>query len=258
MSGMKDYLKVAFGDQGQAEVPADSEKVAHMQMFCKLAADNGVDLSTLNDEQVNSMLSTFVAKLASDEGHEEKKDEKEHMAPPFGKKHEDEKKEKEAAAQREFAAQKEWSEKLAEADHLGRTMARSYADELQKLAGVKIDGTTKAAGAFAAAMKVAGKEEKEEKKEHEKEEKEHEHGKAPPFGKKEASALDEMAAFRAVEMAIEAGLDKELTIRKIAAVLELGPPESTKLAAAESYAQGRDIRALELLEAAGFPVTWTA
>jgi hypothetical protein len=76
--------------------------------------------------------------------------------------------------------------------------------------------------------------------------------------KKHASALDELGAERAVEMvAADGTFDVEEAGRKVAAVLELGLlGESEKVASAPNYQVGVDIRALEILEAAGYPVTW--
>jgi len=76
--------------------------------------------------------------------------------------------------------------------------------------------------------------------------------------KKHASALDELGAERAVEMvAADGTFDVEEAGRKVAAVLELGLlGESEKVASAPNYQVGVDIRALEILETAGYPVTW--
>lgn len=76
--------------------------------------------------------------------------------------------------------------------------------------------------------------------------------------KKHASMLDELGAERAVEMVTADGtFDPEEAGRKVAAVLELGLlGESEKVASAPNYQVGVDIRALEILEAAGYPVTW--
>jgi hypothetical protein len=75
---------------------------------------------------------------------------------------------------------------------------------------------------------------------------------------KHASMLDELGAERAIEMvAADGNFDVDEAGRKVAAVLELGLlGESEKVASAPNYQVGVDIRALEILEAAGYPVTW--
>ena len=74
--------------------------------------------------------------------------------------------------------------------------------------------------------------------------------------KKKASALDEVAAEMAVVKAAEAGWDLNEASERIAAVLILGAPEETKVASANTFETAVDIRSLELLEAAGYNVTW--
>ena len=292
MSGMDEYLAAAYGTSQTKTAAAetqDAEKVAQAEMFCKLAADHGVDLTKMSDADVSAMWQSFSAKLAAapavpakvaefppkKEEKEEKKEEKGHMAPPFGKKDEKDEKEehekKEAAARAEFDASREWAQKTAEADFLGRQMAHAFTAQLRENSGIAApaaasDGTKEAA-AFVAMLKEGGKkiaefppkkEEKKEEKEEKHEEKEKEEkGKHPfPFGKKEASALDEVAANVALDMAVKGGLDRDMVGRKLAALLVLGAPESTKLAATQSYDQAREVRACELLEAIGIPIEW--
>lgn len=85
-------------------------------------------------------------------------------------------------------------------------------------------------------------------------------GAAAAFGrKKESSALDELAAEAAVVKAAEANFDLDEASERVAAVLTLGAPEeNSKVASASDLAGAIDIRALELLELAGYPVTWDA
>lgn len=262
MSGMNEYLAVAYGTaapEGQTADAADPEKVAHAELFCKLAAENGIDLSTMDDAEAQKMYSAFVTKLAEEEKKE--KEEKEHgkegkenpfagkKAPPFGKKEE----EKEAAARAEFAKQQEFSQKTAEADFIGRQMAHAFAQELRIIGGdTKTASATKAASAFsfamtagkpaptAAAAKVAA-------------------ASAQPSGKrKEAGALDKVAADLAFSMAVQHGLDKDTIGTKLAALLTLGPVETVKTAGLTDFEEVKSVRALELLEQIGCDVTWTA
>jgi hypothetical protein len=74
---------------------------------------------------------------------------------------------------------------------------------------------------------------------------------------KKASAIDEFAAERAVEKAAEAGWDADEAIQRINSVFTLGTiGDSEKIAAAKDVDGAVDIRSLEILEAAGYPVTW--
>lgn len=82
---------------------------------------------------------------------------------------------------------------------------------------------------------------------------------AAAFGgkKKESSALDELAAEAAVVKAAEANFDLDEAAERVAAVLTLGPSdENSKVASAADLQGAIDVRALELLELAGYPVTW--
>lgn len=75
---------------------------------------------------------------------------------------------------------------------------------------------------------------------------------------KHGSAIDSLAAEQAVHMAHANGWDAEETGRKIAAALELSlfqPSEKTAGVTDVDTAVG--IRALEMLETVGYPVTWT-
>ena len=57
-------------------------------------------------------------------------------------------------------------------------------------------------------------------------------------------------------MAAAAGFDLDEAADRVSALLTLGVNESTKIAAAEDFAGAVGIRALELLEGAGYPVEW--
>lgn len=74
---------------------------------------------------------------------------------------------------------------------------------------------------------------------------------------KHAGAFDAVAGEAAVAFAAEQGWDPEQADRKVASILELGLlGESEKVAAADDYETSVGVRALEILEAAGYPVTW--
>jgi hypothetical protein len=76
--------------------------------------------------------------------------------------------------------------------------------------------------------------------------------------KKKASALDELAVTAALEKAAAAGFDMEEATDRIAAVATLGLADSEKVASAPAgdLDAAVDIRSLEYLEAAGYPVEW--
>lgn len=74
--------------------------------------------------------------------------------------------------------------------------------------------------------------------------------------KKEASALDELAFESAIQKCAEGNFDTNEAVTRIEAVLQLPMSEQTKIAHVENLDLAIDIRSLELLEMAGYPVTW--
>jgi hypothetical protein len=76
--------------------------------------------------------------------------------------------------------------------------------------------------------------------------------------KKESSAIDELAMEQAIYKAAAAGFDVDEAAERVAAALTLGIEDSAKIAAANDVDAAVDIRALEMLDAAGYPVTWNA
>ena len=289
MSGMNEFLAQAYGT-AQPQQTADAEKVAQAELFAKMAAENGIDLNALNDSQITELWNATFAKTA---GEEEKKEHghKEEKKAEHGHKHHGEK-EAEAEALAEWMQTKEAQAKFAEADFFGRQMAHAYVAELRKIAseggfeflggaettpagetkeakllsakdavtdvknifkgqdlakglrdralkrtgqraGIAAGAAGGAAAVGAGAKAVADKDKK-----------------------KKASALDEVAAEMAVVKAAEAGWDLNEASERIAAVLILGAPEETKVASANTFETAVDIRSLELLEAAGYNVTW--
>lgn len=79
----------------------------------------------------------------------------------------------------------------------------------------------------------------------------HDHAK-----EKKSSAIDELAFHVAVEKAASADFDSNEAAERIGALLTLGVEESTKIASIDSLDAAVEIRSLELLEMAGYPVTW--
>jgi hypothetical protein len=291
MPDMNDYLAQFYGTAKVAAAPVVSDdelqKQASVDMFLKVAAAENIDLHSLPDEQVQYLYGEFV-KAASEEPPEEKKEKE--------KKEEEEK--KHAAAAAEHATKLATTEKLAEADYLGRVIAHSF---VQELGNISKEAASKEAAGMPEALRKgieaakghagkaigAAKEHGAAAKEHADkafeaakghmgkavaEVKKHpgaSHAAAGAagaaagaaamhYGKKHGSAFEQVAGETAVGFAGSQGWDTEEAGRKVAAVLELGLlGESEKVASEADYQTSIGIRALEILEVAGYPVTWT-
>lgn len=275
MASMTDQLGEIFGTVKEASATAvatptqeDLEKQAQVSFFTDLCAEKGIDVSKLNDDQVNSLFKTAMEMKAAGEA-EESPDAKAKKA-----KDEADAKSKEASASKLAAASAEYQEKraaavkVAEADAMGRIMAHAYVDELRKIAG-------EMPPAFAAA--IAGKkgdeggdkpEKKDEKDEKEEKSKKEASAKAAAliteFEKtKTASAapagtpsLDEVAGNHAIDLLKQAGVDANEAVSRINAVHTLGVPDGAKVASAANLDAAVHVRALEYCEAAGYAVDW--
>jgi hypothetical protein len=150
---MNQWLAEMYGTGTQAEEA--QEKVAELELFAKLAADNGIDLTTLQPEQVSSLYAETFGKLAQEEGEDESEEHEASESKEKEKGEDEEEKEKESqleAAESEHAAAKEAAAKFAEADIMGRTMAHAFVNELQE-----IDQAKEAAGRMEAVQKGAKK-----------------------------------------------------------------------------------------------------
>jgi len=270
---MDEQLAQIYGTNQSAD--DDLEKVAAAELLVKLAAENGINLDALSDQQVGELV-TELYKAAEE-------------APPFPPaaekkeepKEEEKKEEKESPAEekKEEEAKKEASEKVAEADFLGRVMAHSMVQELRTIekqagwAGAKeemgraISGIGKhdapgakmslinrlktvgaAAGQLPTAAKVVGGAAVAAgaaKGVHSIVKKIREKKEEP---KQKAASVDELIQARAYEMAKQAGwVDAEGNL--------LAPQaEVSKEASAEQAML--DQAALQLLEANGYPVKW--
>lgn len=113
---MDEWLAKVYGTGGQSE---DIEKTAQVEMLQKLAEQEGIDLDGLSAEQLESLSDEVFAEgeESGEEGGEEAGEE-EGMEASGGD-------------------EEQLQEKFAEADFLGRVMAHSYAQELQKIAASK-------------------------------------------------------------------------------------------------------------------------
>ena len=284
-----------------AEVdPSEQEKVAQMEIFTKLAADQGIDLEKLSEDQIAHLWNHVFSKEASAEEEKEKESEGD---PAEAKKEE---------AKKEHEEKKEAMAKMAEATFLGKVMAHSLVAELREIskeASVETDpGETQEGENKEAAMppqlakalgkgkELAGKAGKAVAGAADKGGKKLEHlGKkvtekatgvgasnmkpshakgvgaatvgagaaaagaaAHHFGKKkESSAIDELALVEAVKIAEAAGFNTEEAANRVSGVFHLGMlGESEKVASATDHEAAIQVRALEFLEAAGYPVTW--
>lgn len=133
---MNPYLAAMYNTHGAAEtVNEDMQKQANAELFCKLAADQGLDLSQMSDDQIASVYSQVFPEDVAKYAEEDKK--KEHE-----EKESEEKEEKEEKAAAYVEEKKAFVEKCAEADYMGRIMAHAFtqekdAIELGKEAGLK-------------------------------------------------------------------------------------------------------------------------
>jgi hypothetical protein len=247
---MDQFLAEFYGTNKTASAPQeDLEKQATVDLFVKLAAEQNIDLKSMKDEDVQRLYSNFEANIAAEKT----------AAAPAAKtaSEEAEKKEHEKKleeAKKEHEEKHAMAKKAEEADAMGRIMAHAYVQELRKIAAASKEAELPPQFLAHAKGKEEGKEEEkheppkhEEKKDEEK--KEHE--------EKKASALDDLAAKHAVEIAKASNFDGDEAVRKIAAVRELNLcPQTTKTASAPNVEEAIGIRALELLEKAGYPVQW--
>ena len=279
---MNELLAEIYGT-GQADVENDLEKTAAAELLVKLAEAEGVDLNQFSDADIGQM----VQELYKTAGDEEVKEE----AKAEGESEEQEKKENaekgadaDGDEDDEEGGKKTDSarEKVAEADFLGRVMAHSMVNELdsiQKEAG-RVGNAVSAVGNFAKgrgksfvdAAKDAGKAVTARGSSWSMGERAKALGRAakrsPEFAaavaapgaiateevirrklkkEKKGSALDELATQRAMAMAKEAGwVDAEGNL--------LAPAPQVKEASALETAVEQ--RALEMLEANGYPVQW--
>ncbi|WP_394831710.1 hypothetical protein LVJ94_34875 [Pendulispora rubella] len=222
------------------------EKEAELQFFCKVAADQGIDLAKLSDAELEQRFAEFEAKIAESKRDAQQQAGDEEQTARARREFE----EKRAEAAKTASAAREWEEKrasardLAQSDLLGRTAAHAYVDELRKIA--------------AAAEEQEKEKEKGGKKDDEEKDEERKKPHGSPFPPpKTASGLDSLAFKRAIEKVAAAGFDPNVATKRIEALYTLDRvTDSVKVARAETFESAIDIRALELLEQAGYPVEW--
>lgn len=233
MSSMNNLINAYFAQNTPSQ--EDLEKQAHVELFAKLAADNGVDLEKLSEDQI-AYLWQETFKTAEEETPAEKKEEAKEEAKKDEKK--DEEAEKKAAAFAEYTEKRAAAAKLAEAEYIGRYMAHAMADEIRKIAS-KTEEAPAPEAKTAAPVAAPAPEPAPEK-----------------IASGAGSALDQLAAEWALQKVADAKMDVKVAAARLSAVLTLGARESEKVAHAESPEAAVEVRSLELLEAAGYKVSW--
>lgn len=279
-------LAAMYGTPGAEEYVEAREKTAEADLFVKLAAENGIDLNQLDDNQINELWDYTFGKTAQPK-EEEEEDEGE-----------EEEEEKKSAAELEFLEQQEFQEKVAEMDYLGRLMAHAYVQELGNIGeAMDKEGAIKEwpGKAWKAVRGAPGKAKEKaiaagkaidvraqqlgRRVRHPRDEAARGkmteraarlYGYGAPAGvaaaggaggyaamRKKSSAIDELAMERAVEKAAEWGWDPNEAVELVGALGTLGGiEESEKIAYASNTDEAIEIRAAEYLEAAGYPVEW--
>lgn len=241
MTGMDQFLAQHFGTAASVTEPTaeDVEKCAQAELFLKLAAQNGIDIGSLNNEQIDALWGATFGKTAEE-------------APKEEEKKEEKKDERVEMAKAEHEKAKEGQAKVAEATEMGKMMAHSYVEELRKIAEAGgLDFLKQAEPEPAPEVEKDKKEKKKEKKERKEQEK-----KEKMFGKA-ASAIDTLAADLAVKKAEAAGWDVEQAVSRLGALFTLGAAESEKIAQVSDLNGAIDVRSSELLEMAGYPIDWS-
>lgn len=251
-----------------AEQAAEEEKIA---TFAKIAKDNGIDISQYSDEQIEQLYQSTFAETPEKTAGE--------LPPQFakkddgdkGEKKKDEKKEEEEKKASAEAAEKAAFEKQAsEADFMGRVMAHAYVNEMRKIASAAEENAAKTASVRDRLLKLAEKEEKPEEKKEEAKGGDKDKGDKPlpPWMKDKAASanLDNQAVEQAVALVQEYNktasangaevIDVKVAAERLAAVHTLGLHDSEKVASVQNAEQASYVRALEYLEAAGYPVNW--
>lgn len=289
-------IKTASANQTEPTDPSEQEKLAQMELFEKLAAAENIDLEKLSEEQVAHLWNATFDKTASEETEEKKKEEKakesggdaaEAMAEKkeeAKKEHEEKKEAMAKIAEAETLGKIMAHSLVAELREISKVAAAAEAAPAE----VPVEGAKEAAmpphlaAALGKGKELAGKAGKavagaagaakehggkalEAAKKHK--------GTAAAAGagaavggaagyaagrKKEGSAIDDLALEEAIKLAEAAGWNAEEAAGRVLGVYNLELlGESTKVASAPDADTAVNWRALEFLEAAGYPgVTW--
>ena len=121
-----DTTKIASAPAAAAPVELDpeAEKTAQMELFCKIAASQGIDLDSLDEDQISYLWNESMGKQASEDDVDGDKS-KESEGDADEAKKED--------AKKEHEEKKEAMAKMAEATYLGKVMAHSLVAELREI-----------------------------------------------------------------------------------------------------------------------------
>jgi len=270
MSDMNTLLQGYYGTGTQAQ----DTNTAQLEFFSKVASANGIDLATLDDSTINYLWNETFNKTADDAAAVEALEEAQEAI---------------EEAKEEFLEQKESMAKIAFHDYLGRVQAHGFMDELSKLGGENLSDAEKATrkqnrrrialhsvgGALLGAGTGVGIQSGESNKRkaisggigaaagaatgawrgyrvNKKLEKQRQNSSEQT----KESSFDVLAAQVALQKVAQAGYNADEAVDRLNAVLTLGVGESMKIASAQSFEHGVEIRALELTEAAGYPVNW--
>ena len=126
---MNEWLAQYFGT---SQVSEETEKQASVELFVKLAADEGIDLNSMSNADVERLYAATMGKVAGTDEEEEERVEK---------------------ARREHEEKKEGQAKFAEAVLMGQTMAHAMSAELDAIEQAKeaasIAGAREAVGSAA-------------------------------------------------------------------------------------------------------------
>lgn len=112
---MDPRLAEIYGTNADTEQTQDTEKVAAAQLAEKLAGEDSLNLENMSGEDLEALAQEVLAADGATEATEEKNEESDE------------------SEESEETTDKEASEKLAEADYLGRVMAHSYVQELKNI-----------------------------------------------------------------------------------------------------------------------------
>lgn len=122
------YLDEIYG------MDSEMDQLAEAEFLTKVAADAGIDVDELDDDEI-AYLYVKVAEAAQDAAMAEDEDEEEQVAEALAQAIAAE----QAKESGYYGYDEDFEEKIAEADYMGRVMAHSYADELEKIAGPRMD-----------------------------------------------------------------------------------------------------------------------
>lgn len=150
---MNSWLAQVYGTNGATSGGDDLEKVAQSMLLQKMAEAEGVDISGLNQDQLGA-LAAEVFPGEGEEGGEVVEEQPGVGAAPAKQAGEPASETGEEVQETEEVQDlaKEAQAKFEEADFLGRVMAHSFNNEMDKIASARGEGQVKTAGAVGAAL----------------------------------------------------------------------------------------------------------